>query len=182
MITRKFAVRVVAALTMFFNGAAFAGGPPPVSRPQACAATYCVEVVPQDPYLPYQVETMTDLEKHTSRVVVKLRHGGAVAFQSRLVERQGADTRSIFPVWKYEGDLGISSACLTCTEPNRNKDQVLGVAITGISLVRSKHLSDAMEVCYWPLNMASAGHGTGHSMTLGHKVCVSDIGGENQSK
>lgn len=182
MITRRYAVKLVAAMTFLVNEAALAGGPPPVSRPQACAATYCVEVVPQAPYFPYQVETMTDLEKHTSRMVVRLRHGGAVAFQSRLVDRQPTDAPTIAPVWRYEGDLGISSACLTCTEPSRKKDQVLGVAITGIPLVRSKHLSDAMDVCYWPLNMASAGHGTGQGMTLGRKVCISDFGGGNQRK
>jgi len=57
-------------------------------------------------------------------------------------------------------------------------DQVLGVAIAGIPHVGSKHLSEVMDVCYWPLGMASAGHGKGNSMSLGHKVCVMDVGVE----
>lgn len=182
MINRMFAVTFVAALTISFVGISLAGGPPPVSRPQACAASYCVEVIPQVPYLPYQIETATDLETHTSRLLVKLKNGGAVAFQSRLVDRQQIDVNSFPPIWKYEGNFGIVFTCLTCTEPNRNKDQVLGIAVTGIPLVRSKHLADAMEVCYWPLNMASAGHGTGHSLALGPKRCVADTNGESQSK
>lgn len=179
MINRMFTAVFVAVMAISFAGISLAGGPPPVSRPQSCAASYCVEVIPQAPYVAYQIETTTDLEEHTSKLIVKLKGGGAVAFQSRLVDRQQIGVNSSSAIWKYEGDLGVASACLTCAEPSRSKDQVLGIAITGIPLVRSRHLADTMEVCYWSLSMASAGHGTGHSMALGNKVCVADISGEN---
>jgi len=151
-----------------------AGGAPPVSRPQACAASYCVEVLPQVPHLPYQIETSTDLRGYTSRLIVKLEGGAAVAFQVRVVERRQAGMSSSPPTWKYEGDYGIASACLTCMEPNRRRDEVLGIAVTGIPHVRSKQLTDGMTVCYWSLDMSAVGYGTGRSMALGSKVCVND--------
>ena len=151
-----------------------AGGAPPVSRPQACAASFCVEVIPQVPHLPYQIETTTDLEGYASRLIVRLKGGGAVAFHARVVERRQAGVSSSPPIWKYEGGYGIASACLTCMEPNRRRDEVLGIAVTGTPHVRSKHLTDGMEVCYWSLDMSAAGYGTGRSMSLGSKVCVDD--------
>src|SRR5690606_19178661 len=88
MVKRNAPAVRAAAVAAFLSGAAIAAGPPPVAHPQACAATYCIDVVPQDPYLPYQLEVLTDLEDHTSDLVVRLRHGGAVAFRSKPVERR----------------------------------------------------------------------------------------------
>jgi len=169
MIARVPALILVAVLATPFNGASLGGAPPPVSRPQGCAAAYCVEVIPQDPYLPYQIETSTNLENHSSRLLVKLKHGGAVAFKSRIIERRQIKFRSFIPAWNYEGNLGTVSICLTCSDPTRKHDRVLGIAITGIPFVREKNLADVMDVCYWPLSMTSVGHGMGDSMTLGEK-------------
>ena len=169
-----FTMVFMAAMTISFAAIHPAGGAPPVSRPRACAASFCVEVIPQVPHLPYQIETTTDLEGHTSRLIVKLKGGGAVAFHSRAVERPQAGVSSLPPIWKYEGNHGIASACLTCMEPNRRRDVVLGIAVAGTPHVQSKHLTDGMKVCYWSLDMSAAGYGTGRSMSLGSKVCVDD--------
>lgn len=182
MINRMFAAVFMAVLGTSFAGICLAAGAPPASRPQSCAASYCVEVIPQVPHLPYQIETVTDLEEHTSKLIVKLKGGGAVAFQSRLVDRQRDGVNSSPPVWKYEGGHGIASACLTCMEPNRRMDQVLGIAVAGVPPVRSKNLAGAMEVCYWSLNMAEAGYGAGRSMALGTRICVGDLGSDNLSR
>jgi len=175
MASRVFSSITVAVIAIFYCADSFSAGPPPVSHPWACADSYCVEVIPPSPYFPYQIETTTELEGHRSSLIVKLRNGGAVAFRSSMVERQKGGSKPFVPTWTYAEKISTASACLTCAEPNRRQDVVLGIAVAGLPLVLSKHLSNSMDVCYWPLDMASAGYGSGRSMALGDKVCVDDI-------
>lgn len=175
MMRRTFSYFLTTILVLWV-GSSSASGPPPVSRPQACAANYCVEVVSQEPYIPYQVEVVTDMEGHTSKLIFKLRGGGSVAFQSRLIERSSTSWAPYLPNWKYEGGLAIASACLTCAEPGRKLDVVLGTAVSGVSLVQSRNLTESMEVCYWPLNFASVGYRANSSPLLGDRVCIGDTG------
>lgn len=176
MMRRTFSVFFATTISILSIDSSPASGPPPVSRPQACAATYCVEVISQEPYNPYQVEVVTDMEGRTSRLMLKLRGGGVVAFQSRLIERPHIGGVPYVPNWKYEGRLAIASACLTCAEPGRKLDVVLGTAVSGVSFVQSRNLTESMEVCYWPLNFASAGYRTNSGLLLGDRVCIGDTG------
>lgn len=176
---------VLFSLFLVGSGAATAVGPPPAHYPQACTAVFCVEVIPQYPYLPYKIQTTTNLDDYSSTLVVELKGGSRVVFNSKpkstdrpsLIELESTPA----PMWVYEKRLGRATACLTCADEGWVRDQMIEITFSPIPAAYGKRL-DVVSVCYWPVDMSSAGHGNGRNITLGPKACVQDADHESGRK
>jgi hypothetical protein len=156
-------------LALLLSLAAFAAGPPPAQFPQACAPTYCVQVIATYPDAPRTIETKYDVSAETTSMTVRMGRGFVVAFSSKF-----ADTRlSHAPsenLWNRQGNTASAWTCLRCGSA-KGKDAVLGVALRGIPSSYDDLLS-GLDVCVWPLDRSAAGYGDGRTMRLGEKSCI----------
>lgn len=159
------AVFLVAAL------AADASAAPPVSVPQACAPTYCVEVIATMPDRPMTIRVESTVPADASTTTVDLGRGFSIAFHSRYVEWKAGEMSLPPARWKPGKARASAAACLKCGAPGWN--EVIGIAMTGVPESYGDDLS-GISVCFWPLDRSSAGHGDGQTLRLGAKVCVAD--------
>jgi hypothetical protein len=157
----------VPALLLSFS--AFAAGPPPVRIPQACAPTYCVEVIATHPDRPQTITTRYDVSAETATMTVDMGRGFVVAFSSKYADLRLSHT-STENLWSRLGDGASAWTCLRCGS-SRGNDAVLGIALRGIPSSYDSSLY-GLDVCVWPLDRSAAGYGDGTTMQLGKKTCV----------
>lgn len=144
---------------------------PPVSAPQACAPTYCFEVIATLPDRPMAIRIESTVPKDASTATVEMGRGFSIAFHSRYVEWK---ERGVLPpaVWRRPGKgKADARSCLKCGSPGWN--EVIGIAMTGIPESYGNDLS-GISVCFWPLDLSSAGYGDGRRLRLGQKICIAD--------
>ena len=157
------------ALTVALPGAASAT--PPVSVPQACAPTYCIEIIATTPDRPVAIRVESTVPADVSTTTVDMGRGFSIAFHSRYVEWKAGAVGRPAVRWK-PGKASVSAAaCLKCGAPGWN--EAIGIAMTGIPESYGEDFS-RISVCFWPLDRSSAGHGDGTILRLGEKVCVAD--------
>lgn len=147
----------------------FAVGSPPVEFPQACAPTFCVQVVATYPDQPGTFVTQHNAKTEAATMTVDMGRGFFVAFSSKYVESRlsHAPTEN---QWERRAHSAKAWTCLRCGA-TKGKDEVLGVALSGIP---QSYGNDqfGLSVCVWPLDRSAAGYGDGKSMRLGDKVCI----------
>lgn len=149
--------------------AAFAA--PPVSVPQACAPTYCIEVIATTPDRPVAIRVESAVPADASTTTVDMGRGFTIAFHSRYVEWKPGAAGLPAVRWKPGKATASAAACLKCGAPGWN--EVIGIAMAGIPERYGDDLS-GISVCFWPLDRSSAGRGGGKTLRLGEKVCVAD--------
>ena len=148
-----------------------ASAAPPVSVPQACAPTYCIEVIATAPDRPLAIRVESTVPADASTTRVDMGRGFSIAFRSQYVEWKTGGTKLSAPRWTLGKGKANAAACLKCGEPGWN--EVMGIAMTGIPESYGDDLS-GISVCFWPLDRSSAGRGEGRTLRLGEKVCVAD--------
>jgi len=145
-------------------------GAPPVSYPQACAPTYCVQIIATVPDQPQNFIIRHNATANTSTMTVDMGRGFFIAFSSRPSQVRMSHALGESQ-WRFSGQSASAWRCLRC-DGLRRGSEVLGIAMTGIpSGYDSQQLG--LSVCTWPLDMSAAGYGDGRSMGLGEKVCIS---------
>ncbi len=149
---------------------ASAAAAPPVQRPIACAPSYCVDVIATAPDRVSTVTTKSSVLVGTSTMTLEMGRGFVVAFSSRYLDRRVGHVTPDENIWRLDGNFAKSWGCLRCGNAG-GKDAVIGVAVTGIPANYDIALY-GLEVCYWPLDMSTAGYGDGKSLRLGQKTCI----------
>ncbi|WP_285309975.1 hypothetical protein [Stenotrophomonas maltophilia] len=150
---------------------AAASAAPPVSVPQACAPTYCIEVGATLPDRPVTIRVESTVPADASTTTVDMGRGFSIGFHSRYVEWK-AGRMGLPPArWTPGKAKASAAACLKCGAPGWN--EVMGIAMTGIPEDYGNDLS-GISVCFWPLDRSPAGHGDGRTLRLGEKVCIAD--------
>ena len=158
------------ALVLLLLFAAMALAAPPPSYPQACAPTYCVEVIATTPDRPRQISVKSDYLSGKQTLVVDMGRKFMVAFSSKNVDTRLATAKEQEARWNRAGSKATAWACLRCGA-SKGRDAVLGIALTGIPEDYDLTLY-GIDVCFWPLDMSLAGYGDGRTMGLGDKVCI----------
>lgn len=158
----------IVALIVALSGEAHAA--PPVSVPQACAPTYCIEVIATAPDRPVAIRVESTVPADASVTTVEMGRGFSIAFHSRYVEWKAPGVGLPSARWKPGNASASAAACLKCGALGWN--EVIGIAMVGIPERYSDDLSN-ISVCFWPLDRSAAGRGDGRTMRLGEKVCVS---------
>lgn len=164
-----FSLTVFMALAALSPDRCVAAGPPPADFPQACAPSYCVQVLPTYLNIPGRVTVNARATVGDETLTMELGNGLAVAFHARYVEGR-LKHGSTEARWQRTGSKATAWTCLRCGAV-RGKDAVLGIAVTGISSSYDAELS-GLSVCFWPLDMSAAGYGNGTTMRLGERICI----------
>lgn len=146
--------------------------PPPVRFPQACAPDFCVEVIPTSPYSPHVFKSISNFDDGTSTLVIELTGGAVIAFHSKSFK--GADVKRVLlsPKWRVGRKAAVASGCLVCEANEYGYVKVIGIAATQPQDSRAMELVKGSDICYWALDMESAGYGSGRKINLGKKVCI----------
>lgn len=168
---------LMAALLLFQypTASVSAAGPPPARPPQACSRFYCVEVIPQAPFLPVRFETSYVLGSGKATTLVELEGGVVVVFQSQFGSKSSGTPVTASPRWRYTGRTAVSSACLNCEASQLEDKQFIGVAVTPIPHQWGAKISSAVDVCFWRMDIQTAAQGSGKAISIGDKVCVKDV-------
>src|SRR3546814_6545314 len=73
-------------LALLLSIPTFAAGAPPVEYPQACAPTYCVQIIATHPDQPQKFVIQHNAKMGTATMTVDMGRGFFVAFSSKYVE------------------------------------------------------------------------------------------------
>src|SRR3546814_16099929 len=73
-------------LALLLSIPTFAAGAPPVEYPQACAPTYCVQIIATHPDQPQKFVIQHNAKMGTATMTVDMGRGFFVAFNSKYVE------------------------------------------------------------------------------------------------
>ena len=155
-------------LALLLSIPASAAGAPPVEFPQACAPTYCVQIIATVPDRPQTFVIRHNAKTGTATMTVDMGRGFFVAFSSKYVESRLSHAPSEYR-WEHRDDSASAWRCLRCGA-TKGKDEVLGITLRGIPSSYDFN-SLGVSVCVWALDMSAAGYRDGRSM-VGEKACV----------
>lgn len=147
---------------------------PPTRHPLACAPVFCVEVASRASYSSKIVRSSTELETLESTLVVKLQNGVDVTFHSHIKRQSGSDSRPPGLAWEYGVASATASGCLDCNAGSNPGKTFIDVAIRPMPREFKRPLSKSIDVCIWPLTLASKGGVPENHLLLGDKICVSN--------
>jgi len=142
---------------------------PPPSHPQACARSYCVEVLATYPDYPNVITTRSDREGQDG-LVIDMGRGFFVAFSAKSIVSSMEPFKTDELVWIRSGKQARSWTCLECSATGK-RQAVLGIALAGIPDSYIPTLN-AVDVCIWPFDRSRTGYADGRSMSLGNRVCI----------
>lgn len=165
---------LIAVSSILFFPPAFlvrASPPPPARYPQACARTFCVEIIPQSPYELRSFSASSQFGHSPNSLVAQLSGGAVVAFYAVSVRGTSFPAGMEVPKWDMRSHITSSAACLVCTRTNESWLEVIGIGVAGLPPESKAEFLRGSDVCYWPLRMDAAGYGSGQ-MKLGEKVCA----------
>lgn len=149
--------------------------PPPVRHPLACTPIFCIDVASRAPYFPQEVRSSFELEHRNSALVVQLENNVEVAFHSVIRTNVDQRGRAVPIQWKYSNGRAVASGCLDCgSTRNRNPGRIfMGIVVSPVPSEFNGALSQAIEVCVWPVSMEPSPGGPKDHLVLGDKICVS---------
>lgn len=172
MITCRTSAKVIISLLLMVIPLAQVSAAPPVRYPQACARTFCVEVIPLAPYSPQVFTTSSSFEDGTSTLIVDLGEGLIVAFYSKYVSGPDISQIMLAPRWRVESDTASATGCLVCEEVGNPNLEVINITVKPLVPSVAENFLKGSDICYWPLQMDSVGYGDGKHLSIGDKVCV----------
>src|SRR3546814_3887392 len=100
-------------LALLLSIPTFAAGAPPVEYPQACAPTYCVQIIATHPDQPQKFVIQHNAKMGTATMTVDMGRGFFVAFSSKYVESRLIPAPSENR-WDHRDDSATAWRCLRC--------------------------------------------------------------------
>ena len=165
-------INVITALCLMILPLFQVSAAPPVPQPQACARTFCVEIIPQSPYSPHVINISSSLDDWTNTLTVDLGNGLFIAFHSKYAIGSNVSQSLRVPKWHFDAGTASAVGCLVCGKVGDRGLEVIGIAVKPLSPSMAKDFLKGSDVCYWPLQLESAGYGDGKHLSIGDKVCV----------
>jgi hypothetical protein len=101
-----------------------------------------------------------------------LGEGLVVEFYSKYMGGPNISQILLAPRWRVESDTASATGCLVCEKVGNTNFEVINITVKPIVSSTAKIFLKGSDICYWPLQMDSAGYGDGKHLSIGDKACV----------
>lgn len=139
---------------------------PPAHRPDACARTFCLQIVTHSAM---QVESWAvSMDPRTSRqtITATLANGARLVATARPADDGPVRATSRFE-WRNEGGKRVARGCLPCSPTERFVTQTVEVVVSGGPAHAVYGFTDVSLVGLWSLSTHVVVEPGGHRMAVG---------------